>query len=151
MVTARAESLGGLRSRHNGSLLRGSGRVQGWESSRPWLVFEVHDRGVAIQPDPREAAKLRRYSNVVLEAVFRPIPFWLGMGTSYGPGTNSTWTVALDHIAEVSNPSRKCLVVETTHRVQKAFRFGSSAGFRDTVRKLSALGITCQWGEPQRR
>jgi len=101
---------------------------------------------VEIQPDPREAAKLRRYSNVVLEAVFRPIPFWLGMGTSYGRETKTTWTMTFEHIAQVSNPSRKCLVIETNHGLHMRFRFGSAGGFRDTVEKLRDLGIACRGG-----
>ena len=143
MTVPVIEHLGQLRSRHHGAVLNRTSSSEFFGSDHPWMVFEVRDLGLAVQPDPRRFAQFRRWTNIVL-GVLRPLNFLLSLGDT--APVRDVWTMTWDHIAQISTPKRKTLVVETNHGSHMRFRFGSSGGLRDTIAKLGALGVACQQG-----
>lgn len=116
-------------------------------SGHPWMVFEVREKGVVIQPDPRPLAKVRRYANMLL-SVLRPVEFVSLLRPGRFPlyRYSDVWTMSYDHVKRMATPAHKCILVETVDGARKEFRFGTAGGLRDTLDKFADLGIQCEHG-----
>jgi hypothetical protein len=130
--------LGGLRARYSVAVRNTVPRVQ-MATSLPFMVFEVHELGVVVDPDSSLLTTLRRYMNSVLEPIFRPIPFILGERSGRRPG--ESWVVPWESIARVTQAGRYGLVIETAHGVTRTFRFRTRRALQAALAELRARGV----------
>jgi hypothetical protein len=127
-------ALGALISRHNGVLLEGNWLNRFTASNAPWLVFEVREKGVVIQRDPRKAARLRRGANAAATTMRWGTPGQIGSLLELANSDPLTW--GWSQIRSITSTSRKVAVLESASGQSAEFRFGSLGGHQDTFTQL---------------
>jgi hypothetical protein len=126
------EALGSVLCRHEGVMLTGGLLDRFVASDSPWMVFEVHARGIRIQTDPRMAARIRRIINALL-GVFYPGGFDRLSGLSRLQPVVWLWP----QLKSVHSSAAKVLAIESSSGIVTEFRFGTSRGLKDTLVKLA--------------
>lgn len=108
----------------------------------PFMVLEVRQLGVVVEPASGILVKFRRRLNAILEPFTRPIPFILGERIGRQP--HERWELPWQAIARVAQRTRHALALETSHGMTKTFRFRTSRGLQASLVQLREHGVVTE-------